>query len=273
MATVPSLSSASASAADSVVGEYEVFLSFRDADTRCGFTGYLYNDLVGAGVCTFRDDNDLRVGEEIGPELLKAINESKISIPIFSKRYTNSEWCLRELAHMVACKANRGQMIYPIFYDVDPSCVQHQRGSYKKAFCNHRKSVDEETVKQWVEALEIVGELKGLELKKETNILSLTLYITEVQGLGGLESLEHLDMTGLEHIKRLSDLSKLRWLRKLEISSCRKLIEIQGLHGLESIELLDMSWCISITSILGYFRTCVEHFIRVASATRSFISN
>ena len=150
--------------------EYEVFLSFRGTDTRKGFTDFLYTYLVDADIHTFRDDDELHVGEEIGPELLKAIKESKISIPIFSKNYASSKWCLRELAQIVECHTNEGQMIYPIFYDVDPSCVQHQKGSYKKAFRNHRKSVDEQTTKQWMEALEIVGELKGLELKKETNM-------------------------------------------------------------------------------------------------------
>ncbi|KAM7511542.1 hypothetical protein LguiB_010417 [Lonicera macranthoides] len=174
MATVPSQSAASDSAAQDLVviaGEYEVFLSFRGADTRYGFTDYLYNDLIGAGVRTFRDDNELRVGEEIGPELLRAIKDSKISIPIFSKNYASSKWCLRELAQMVDCKANGGQMIYPIFYDVEPSEVQHQSGNYKEAFHQYEKSesLDEKIVKQWKAALEIVGDLKGLELKKKTN--------------------------------------------------------------------------------------------------------
>lgn len=61
MATMPSPSSASASATDSVIGEYKVFLSFKGANTRYGFTDYLYNDLVGVGVRTYRDDNELRV--------------------------------------------------------------------------------------------------------------------------------------------------------------------------------------------------------------------
>jgi len=151
--------------------DYEVFLSFRGTDTRKGFTDFLYTYLVGASVRTFRDDNELRVGEEIGPDLLKAINESKISIPIFSKNYASSKWCLRELTQMVECQAkeNGGQLIFPIFYDVDPSDVQHQRGSYEKAFRQYRKSLDEKTVQQWEKAMTVVGELKGLELKKETN--------------------------------------------------------------------------------------------------------
>ncbi|KAM7496897.1 hypothetical protein LguiA_021311 [Lonicera macranthoides] len=162
---------ASTSAAD-LVGEYEVFLSFRGADTRNVFTDYLYHDLIGAGVRTFRDDNELRIGEKIGAELLSAIKQSKISIPIFSKKYAFSKWCLRELAHMVECRANGGQLIYPIFYDVEPNEVQHcEKGSYKKAFLKHKndKELDEKTVRQWKAALEIVGDLKGLELKKVTN--------------------------------------------------------------------------------------------------------
>ncbi|KAM7465621.1 hypothetical protein LguiB_013183 [Lonicera macranthoides] len=42
-------------------------------------------------------------------------------------------------------------------------------GSYEKAFHDHKKSLDEKTVQRWMNALRIVAELKGLELKKETN--------------------------------------------------------------------------------------------------------
>lgn len=59
------------------VFEYEVFLSFRGPDTRRGFADYLYTSLIDAGVRTFRDNEELRIGEEIGPELLGAIEQSK----------------------------------------------------------------------------------------------------------------------------------------------------------------------------------------------------
>ncbi|KAM7502263.1 hypothetical protein LguiB_001167 [Lonicera macranthoides] len=179
---------ASTSAAD-LVGEYEVFLSFRGADTRNSFTDFLYHDLIGAGVRIFRDDNELPIGEKIGAELPSAIKQSKISIPIFSKNYAFSKWCLRELAHMVECRANGGQLIYPIFYDVEPNEVQHcEKGSYKDAFLKHKndKELDEKTVRQWKAALEIVGDLKGLELKKVTNCDSNGLRIIGILGMGGL---------------------------------------------------------------------------------------
>ncbi|KAM7522830.1 hypothetical protein LguiA_012732 [Lonicera macranthoides] len=149
-------------------GEYEVFLSFRGLDTRTGFTDFLYTYLVDANIHTFRDDNELRVGEEIGPELLKAIKESKISIPIFSKTYASSKWCLRELAQIMECHANEGQMIYPIFYDVNPYEVRHQSGSYEDAFSQHKNNYDEMTILGWKDAMRKVGQLKGLELTKES---------------------------------------------------------------------------------------------------------
>ncbi|KAM7461819.1 hypothetical protein LguiA_029940 [Lonicera macranthoides] len=164
--------SASASAADPpfLVGEYDVFLNFCGIDTRYGFTDYLYTSLQIAGVRTFRDDNELRVGKEIGPELARVINDSKISIPIFSKNYASKKWCLLELAHMVQCLENGGQMIFPIFYDIDPNDVQHQRGSYEEAFHQHKHNgYDENVIKEWKNALKKVGQLKGLELKKETD--------------------------------------------------------------------------------------------------------
>lgn len=71
---------------------------------------------------------------------------------------------------MVECQSNGTQKIFPIFYDVDPSGVKHQSGSYEKAFLQHKKNnVDEKIVRRWKNALRIVAELKGLELKTETN--------------------------------------------------------------------------------------------------------
>lgn len=154
---------------EAACGEYEVFLSFRGEDTRTSFTDYLYTSLVGASIRTFRDDNELRIGEEIGADLLKAINESKISIPIFSKNYAASKWCLIELARMVECNQTKGNMIFPVFYDVEPSDVRNKKGSYEKAFRQHEKKFDKLTVQSWKDAMTTIGKLKGLELKKATN--------------------------------------------------------------------------------------------------------
>ncbi|OWM63703.1 hypothetical protein CDL15_Pgr008246 [Punica granatum] len=149
--------------------DYEVFLSFRGSDTRKRFTDFLYNSLKDSGVHVFRDDEELRVGEEIGPELLEGIRNSKISIPIFSKDYASSKWCLKELAFMVECRRAREQLVMPVFYDVTPNEVRHQAGTYKRSFSQHARKYDPLVVQQWRDALAEIGALKGWELKNIAN--------------------------------------------------------------------------------------------------------
>ncbi|XP_056176148.1 disease resistance protein RPV1-like [Syzygium oleosum] len=146
--------------------DYEVFLSFRGPDTRATFTDFLYTSLIDAGIRAFKDDEDLRKGEEFASELLQAINQSKISIPIFSKGYASSVWCLKELVQMVKCQKTRGQKIMPVFYDVAPLEVRHQTGGYGEAFLSHenKKRYDEETMREWKAALKEVSFLNGWEL-------------------------------------------------------------------------------------------------------------
>ncbi|KAI6705463.1 hypothetical protein NL676_008425, partial [Syzygium grande] len=138
---------------------YEVFLSFRGPDTRYGFTDHLYNGLIDAGICTFRDDNELRQGEEIGPDLLAAIKNSKILIPILSVNYGSSKWCLDELVQIMECKNNNGQIVLPIFYKVKPADVRYQDGSFGDAFHEREKrslerpSFNPTILEKWKKAL------------------------------------------------------------------------------------------------------------------------
>ncbi|XP_030540740.2 disease resistance protein L6-like [Rhodamnia argentea] len=147
---------------------YEVFLSFRGADTRYGFTDCLYHDMVEAGIIVFRDNESLHVGKEIGGELLQAIENSKIYIPIFSKNYASSHWCLRELAHMVECtsKSNGNKEILPIFLDVEPEDVKLKTDLYSQALSKRQKIWCTE-FESWEKALIEVGKLKGWNLKKD----------------------------------------------------------------------------------------------------------
>ncbi|XP_056174730.1 disease resistance protein RUN1-like [Syzygium oleosum] len=149
--------------------DYEVFLSFRGKDTRKGITDYLYTSLVDAGIRVFRDDNELRVGEEIGPELLCSITQSKISIPIISEDYASSKWCLCELVQMLKCTKSRGQVVLPIFYKVEPSQVRHLTEKFRDAINAHKENLDEMVVKEWEEALKEVSSLKGWESEKIKN--------------------------------------------------------------------------------------------------------
>ncbi|KAM7511755.1 hypothetical protein LguiB_010630 [Lonicera macranthoides] len=159
------LESASDPARREPAAKYDVFLSFRGHDTRKTFNDLLYYVLLEAGIRVFRGSGEFRRG----PGPLEVIRGCKISIPIFSKSYAHSKWCLEELTNMVECHTNMGQMIFPIFYNIKPSDVRLQRGSYEEAFRRHKKRFDEKTVQQWKVALKIVGELRGWDLERETD--------------------------------------------------------------------------------------------------------
>ncbi|KAH0739125.1 hypothetical protein KY290_037830 [Solanum tuberosum] len=113
---------------------YDVFLNFRGEDTRKTFTGHLYTRLCQVGINTFIDDEELRKGKVISTELEKAVEESRVSIVVFSKNYASSSWCLDELVKILECKEKLKQIVLPIFYDVHPSHVRKQTGYFGESF-------------------------------------------------------------------------------------------------------------------------------------------
>ncbi|KAL3749973.1 hypothetical protein ACJRO7_011015 [Eucalyptus globulus] len=159
---------------------YGVFLNFRGVDTRHGFTDFLYHGMVGAGILVFRDSESLHVGEEIGAELLQAIENSKIYIPIFSANYVSSCWCLRELAYMVKCtlKSNGNKEILPIFLDVEPVDVKLKTNLYKQTLSKLQQTLCSE-VESWQKALIVVGKIKGWNLKKDESQVDLIQSVIE----------------------------------------------------------------------------------------------
>ena len=131
---------------------FDVFLSFRGEDTRCGFISHLYYALCQRGIHTFIDDN-LSRGEEISVELLKTIENSATSIIVFSENYASSTWCLDELAKIVECR-KKNQSVRPVFYKVDPSEIRKQKGKFGKALTMHEeKFIDKKKIQRWREAL------------------------------------------------------------------------------------------------------------------------
>ncbi|KAJ9158980.1 hypothetical protein P3X46_024516 [Hevea brasiliensis] len=113
--------------------KYGVFISFRGKDIRHGFLSHLYNALQQKQINAFLDE-ELRKGEEISSALLKIIEESIVSIVIFSENYANSPWCLDELVKILECKETLGRLVLPVFYHVDPTDVQDLTGNFGKAF-------------------------------------------------------------------------------------------------------------------------------------------
>jgi len=112
---------------------YEVFLSFRGEDTCASFTSHLYASLQNAGINIFRDDDSLIRGDHISKALLQAIEKSQIAVIVFSINYANSQWCLNVLVKIMECHRTIGQVVLPIFYNVDQSEVRHQKGEFWKS--------------------------------------------------------------------------------------------------------------------------------------------
>ncbi|XAR64088.1 hypothetical protein NMG60_11024295 [Bertholletia excelsa] len=114
-------------------------------------------------------------GENIKSELQKVIKASRMSIVIFSKDYAYSTWCLDELAMILQHKRTSSDSyhVLPIFYDVDPSHVRRQMGSFKEAFDSYEEGKRENgwgsRVDGWKAALREAADLAGMHLQNDAN--------------------------------------------------------------------------------------------------------
>lgn len=160
---------ASASMQSEIASEwkYDVFLSFRGEDTRKNFSSHLYSALDRQGIFTFKDNHRLERGKVISLELFKAIEESRFGLVVLSENYASSTWCLDELAKILECKKDMGQIVLPVFYKVTPSEVRHQTGSFEKAFAEHEHNVREDKgkVQRWRNAMRQISHLSGWHLQ------------------------------------------------------------------------------------------------------------
>jgi hypothetical protein len=114
-------------------------------------------------------DDELRRGEEISTALVQAIEQSMISIIVFSENYASSKWCLDELVKILECKESKQQMVRPIFYKVDPSDIRNHRKSFGEALADHERKFEGnlDQVQKWKNALSEAGKLSGWPLLDE----------------------------------------------------------------------------------------------------------
>ncbi|CAL5195432.1 unnamed protein product [Lathyrus oleraceus] len=170
-------SSSSAAAAPQFL--YDVFLNFRGEDARRSFVPQLHKSLSDARIHTFLDDENLEKGTDLEPELLRAIELSRISIVVFSKAYITSSWCLRELVHIMNCRKTSGQVVVPVFYYVDPAVVRHQKDGYRKALHSTAKrrlpggERMEHVLSNWMTVLTEAANISGWHTKNFSNEVEL----------------------------------------------------------------------------------------------------
>ncbi|KAF7849947.1 hypothetical protein BT93_L0098 [Corymbia citriodora subsp. variegata] len=146
---------------------YHVFLSFRGKDVRNNFLSHLHAALDQQGINTFLDREELKKGEEISLALMRAIEESRVAIIVFSKDYASSPWCLEEVTKIMECKERNGLIIFPLFYKVEPREVRGGRKSYGRAMAKHESKFgkNSEKVKRWKKALFAAGSLSGWDFE------------------------------------------------------------------------------------------------------------
>ncbi|KAK2986976.1 hypothetical protein RJ640_024874, partial [Escallonia rubra] len=172
--------------------------------TRWTFTDHLYTALVGAGFCTFRDNEEIGRGEEIELEIKKSIPRSRSSVVVFSENYASSRWCLDELVMIMERRRTSKHMVLPVFYHVDPKDVRHQTGSFGEAlagleerFKAGKRGLQEEWMKRrkgWTEALKEAADLAGMENQADGYEAKFIQDIVQV--LQGKVSRTHVNIPG-----------------------------------------------------------------------------
>ncbi|KAL5552491.1 hypothetical protein UlMin_039892, partial [Ulmus minor] len=173
--------------------KYDVFISFRAGDPRHNFIGHLYSALCRNQVKTYIDEISLQKGDDISRALPKAIEESAISIIIFSANYASSTWCLDELLHILECKREKSHTVLPIFLGVNPSDIRKQKRSYGDAFVKHEQHFNSkmDKVLEWRQALIEASGLAGWD----SQVKSESVIIDEV--VEHIEKLKHIGSNGL----------------------------------------------------------------------------
>ncbi|KAH9782054.1 ADP-ribosyl cyclase/cyclic ADP-ribose hydrolase [Citrus sinensis] len=209
-------SSSSSSLSPRNINKYDVFLSFRGEDTRDNFTSHLYSALSLKSIQTFIDDQ-LNRGDEISQSLVYAIENSAISLIIFSEGYASSRWCLDELVKILQCKREYAQIVIPVFYRVDPSDVRNQTGPFGDSFSKleERFKENSEKLKSWRNALKEAASFSGFDSQNFR-----------------LES--ELIKKAVHHIlKRLAEMSPCNYKNQL-VGVESRVKEIESLLGAES---------------------------------------
>ncbi|XP_057436457.1 probable disease resistance protein At1g52660 [Lotus japonicus] len=140
---------------------HQIFISFRGTDTRDNITYYLARALIKEGFKVFKDDEQVRSGDEVSESLTNAIKQTRLSIVILSENFAQSSWCLGELVQILQCRKDMKQRVLPVFYKVDPSDIRYVKGSFGKGMEGKEKRFGTEKVQQWTGALKEIADLSG----------------------------------------------------------------------------------------------------------------
>ncbi|KAF3503076.1 hypothetical protein F2Q69_00044628 [Brassica cretica] len=158
-------SSSSRAKSDEETPRQQVFINFRGVELRYNFVSHLDKCLKRNGINSFID-TDEEMGQRLDV-LLTRIEGSKIALAIFSPKYTESNWCLKELVKINERMEQSKLVVIPIFYKVEPVTVKELKGEFGDKFRELVKSIDKKTKKKWKEALKSVPLSMGFVLTEK----------------------------------------------------------------------------------------------------------
>ncbi|CAH8381019.1 unnamed protein product [Eruca vesicaria subsp. sativa] len=181
--------------ADDETPQEQVFINFRGVELRSNFVSHLEKNLKRNGINAFID-TDEEMGQRLDV-LLTRIEGSKIALAIFSPKYTESNWCLKELAKMNERMAQNKLVVIPIFYKVEPVAVKELMGEFGDNFRRLVKSIDKNTKTKWKEALKSVPYSMGIGLTEKSDEDTIIVKVVkEVKRV--LSRLSHASPNALE---------------------------------------------------------------------------
>ncbi|KFK28602.1 hypothetical protein AALP_AA7G019000 [Arabis alpina] len=238
-----------ASSSSSPKRQFDVFVSFRGKDTRNTFTSYLLQFLHRKGIDAFFDGK-LRRGKDISV-LFERIEQSKMSIIVFSENYANSTWCLEELWKIMQCRQKFGHGVLPIFYKVKKSDVENQKGSFQTPFQNPKESFKggDYKIGAWKEALKTASNILGYVLPEERPESEFVERIAK-ETFRMLNDLSPCEIRGFPGIESRS--KELEGLLMFDNADCIRTIGVLGMTGIGKTTVADSVYKQNYRQFDGY---------------------
>ncbi|KAG2264873.1 hypothetical protein Bca52824_071952 [Brassica carinata] len=146
--------------------QHKVFINFRGEELRGNFISHLINALKAEGIYPYID-NEEPLGEDLSV-FFKRIKESSIAIAVISSLYSNSQWCLNELAEIKECVAEGKLVVFPVFYNVSVDTVRRQTSTFGENL-NRLVGTDDNKGTKWRTALTYVTKKKGVSVHQKSD--------------------------------------------------------------------------------------------------------
>jgi hypothetical protein len=161
LGTTPYRMASGSGAAPTRVGEYDVFINHCGADCKRDFAVMLKEELKRVRVRGFFDEHSLEVGDHAAKEMLKALEEATYGIVIFSPRFFEREWCMKELEMFV----RRGRVV-PIYFGSFEAVVEARWAAIKgRAWTTFKQFV--QTKDEYCEVAQASTVHTGVRLAKD----------------------------------------------------------------------------------------------------------